>query len=82
MIDVNNKTSSIQSYSLDNQNYDFCNCINVSYTPRQILSANNYIQLRFKSVIRSHESPGATVHSNKNYRGYLIRYHFTKGIVK
>ena len=65
--------------NLENSNYDFCNCINVSYTPRQILSANNFIQVRFKSVVRSHESEVASKHSNKYYRGYLIRYQFTKG---
>jgi len=30
-------------------------------------------------VVRSHESEVASKHSNKYYRGYLIRYQFTKG---
>lgn len=74
----NNNNSITNSFSLENHNYDFCNCINVSYTPRQIMSASNYMQVRFKTVIRSYESDGASAHSKKNYRGYLIRYKFTK----
>ena len=61
-------------------NYDLCNCINVSYTPRQIMSASNFIQVRFRTVKRSFDSSEDTMHSRKPFRGYLIRYKFTKGL--
>jgi hypothetical protein len=55
--------------SLENHHYDICNCINVSFIPRQIMSASNFIQVRFKTVPR-------TTNNLNYYRGYLIRYKF------
>ena len=55
--------------SLENHHYDICNCINVSFIPRQIMSASNFIQVRFKTVPR-------TSNNLNYYRGYLIRYKF------
>ena len=68
---------SSDSYSLENQSYDFCNCINVSYTPRQIISANNFVQVRFKTVPRLDSDNLALIQSRSHFRGYLIRYRFT-----
>ncbi len=36
------------------------------------------MKIRFKTVIRSHDSPMANAHSLMNYRGYLIKYKFSK----
>ena len=68
-----------ESFSLENHNYDLCNCINVSYTPRQIMSAGNFIQVRFKTIPRSFDSILSSTHSKQPYRGYLLRYKFIKG---
>jgi hypothetical protein len=67
------------AFPVENHNYDLCNCINVTYTPRQIMSASNFIQVRFRTVKRSFDSDDDTLHSKKHFRGYLIRYKFTRG---
>lgn len=68
-------------FTIQNNIYDLCNCINVSYTPRQIMSATNFIQVRFKTVKRSFDTSADSLHSKKPFRGYLIRYRFTRGEV-
>ena len=69
-----------ESINLENHNYDLCNCINISFTPRQIISASNFLQVKFKTVRRTFDTTSANSHSKKNYSGYLLRYQFTRGI--
>ncbi|RMZ97718.1 suppressor of lurcher 1-like [Brachionus plicatilis] len=73
-----NEASQSMTVNLNNQNYDLCNCINISFTPRQIVSASNFLQVRFRTIRRNFETGQASVHSRKNYSGYLLRYSFTK----
>lgn len=68
-----------ESINLESHDYDICNCINVTFTPRQIMSSGNFIQVRFKTVQRLYDSSMTSIHSKKAYRGYLIRYRFTRG---
>lgn len=42
------------------------------------MSAGNFIQVRFRTVPRSYETAVASIHSRKQFRGYLIRYRFTR----
>jgi hypothetical protein len=42
------------------------------------MSAGSFLQVRFKSVARSFESSAASIHSRKLFRGYIIRYRFTR----
>ncbi|CAF0985770.1 unnamed protein product [Brachionus calyciflorus] len=76
--DKHKDASKSESIQIDSHNYDLCNCINISFTPRQIISASNFLQIKFKTVRRSFDTTHAIAHSRKNYTGYLLRYQFTK----
>ena len=76
-IETNSDQLNTQSISLENHVYDICNCINVSYTPRQIMSAGSFLQVRFKTIVRRPFDQSNQPINDRAYRGYLIRYKFT-----
>lgn len=42
------------------------------------MSASNFIQVRFRTIRRSFDTLEDSAHSRKPFRGYLIRYKFTR----